>query len=1737
MDAAVKSLNDSLNDNQQASNVSSAAASVLTSALAKSTQGTRDAENATNDAAAAGRGFGGVWGALGNKVTLFGGVLDNVLPHFLTAASVWHIAADAVIEFGATFIPAMIAMGAWGAVVAPVLMDAYHRLSAIATVSSSLGTSWKGVTENANGLVGPMQTLQNDVNPTVWEVYGDAMNAVGGKVGILSKLIDTIDRGVQDLAARATEAANSGTFGKIFETGAKDAAMFGDSLANIFGIIGNLLKMMPGIAEILLGGFTALTKVLEDITANPVVQWLGKMAIAAHGAMLWVGLLATGIVFLAGKLSDAVSSMLSFGSSLLDLVAKAVRATTTSDAAATAIQGIADSLGKAGKSVSDFGTVTDDAGKTTKNFGGAVASAAGTPIGALVIGVGIAAAAVGYLGYQMTQASSGAKTFIANINSGVNGQQASQAIVGISQAVGQVNRQIAAAIPQIGNYSDAMVATGNANMSAGKALQDFVTSGFTLKALTDPVGTTVGEFKDLGTVVVDSAKGVVDAVSGFLHLGQSFQAVTAYQGEVNKLTSEQKNLFTALGDTMNGSLSPSHGTMDFANALGVLNAAGVTANDSLTTMKTKIEGLLQGWQQAGVQGTQLGNAVNATDFAYQLQNAQISTLTGAYSTFISTITSANSAFDTFGEGMATLGQALNGAGIATYTDKLGTLQVKTSDAGAKLSSLSAAGLSANGAFLSQITNATNLYNSLQTLASVSGAAGSGQKELTTAMKNMVGQMLPMAKGNSEAVGQLSALAQLAGGPATTSYKTLSQWVGGTSTSMQTLNGIQANLSNSSISLQTDVKNLGGAISQTLSTAMSNAIFTASGGAAVLDKFATSIKATGVNSKETAKAGVAVVSQLVAMTGNGADAQTQFDAFAASMGLSTKQANTLWNTLRQQYLTTLAGKAGETESAFVTLATQMGDSHGQAVKLWDAFHQGTKESDKLHDSLKKIPADVKTKVTVKVPKFKLPEQELRGEKDAFNIPVVPVPSGWDTLGDKIKRVFSMHGIEATWDRTQKSMIDSFDKWWGANGGGNGGPSGTFQGVMKSIEGSAESSGRWIVQVWQQFSSSLESDWKNMEPAVKAIWDAIKDIFDTAMPVILHIVEAGFKLIGIALMVAGKLFADGVKVTFDVIIGVVTVVLDLLTGKWGAAWNAMKAMGSQIWNSIVSDLRATWSGIKDMAEVIWGLIGKSIISAFDPVITFFTSTIPAAWSTAYTGFMNDFWHPISSAVIDAKDDINSNFVEPVTDFFTRTIPGAWSTAYTGFMNDFWHPISSAFISAKNWISNNFVSPLVNFFTKTIPNAFVSAVTGAKDAFSKIGSVLATPVDWFVNNIWDKFAGLVNDVTKFAGLGSPLPIVKMAEGGFVSGGSPGRDSVPAMVMPGEVVVPTHMVNSGAVDHLRGKLPGFSGGGQVPNATGGVGTTGTGNNALGQGTTTHGVGGIGNPLTDIGNAISSAVDVAKVTAALATGNATAAANAISKLVGGGNGGNSGEIGATVAAMPAKLALDAAKALISKAGSVFSGGGGGGGLTGSLIQMLQQYASKVGWSQAMVSAWEGVIRLESGGSFTAKNPTSDAYGLAQFIGGPSGYAQYGGNLTPSGQVTAMGNYIKERYGNPENALAHEHAYHWYGSGGLVDGKINALAHAGGKGFATGGTIPESVLGVGMSSGTPYTFGEGGRVESVNYGQNNNDNQPSHSQVNQMIGLLSQLVNGQNAQVTQMQRNASMNRTGATRRVNNTVQR
>lgn len=123
-----------------------------------------------------------------------------------------------------------------------------------------------------------------------------------------------------------------------------------------------------------------------------------------------------------------------------------------------------------------------------------------------------------------------------------------------------------------------------------------------------------------------------------------------------------------------------------------------------------------------------------------------------------------------------------------------------------------------------------------------------------------------------------------------------------------------------------------------------------------------------------------------------------------------------------------------------------------------------------------------------------------------------------------------------------------------------------------------------------------------------------------------------------------------------------------------------------------------------------------------------------------------------------------------------------------------------------------------------------------------------------------------------------------------------------------------------------------------------------------------------------------------------------------------------------------AAQTAANNVGQGTSGAANAGQGLPAVHQAVQSVASSKGWGPGEVASWLGVIAKEdASGSLTATNPSSGAYGIAQGITGPSWYAAHGGSAgTIIGQVTAMGNYIEQRYGTPTAALAHENAFGWY---------------------------------------------------------------------------------------------------------------
>jgi uncharacterized protein YutE (UPF0331/DUF86 family) len=163
---------------------------------------------------------------------------------------------------------------------------------------------------------------------------------------------------------------------------------------------------------------------------------------------------------------------------------------------------------------------------------------------------------------------------------------------------------------------------------------------------------------------------------------------------------------------------------------------------------------------------------------------------------------------------------------------------------------------------------------------------------------------------------------------------------------------------------------------------------------------------------------------------------------------------------------------------------------------------------------------------------------------------------------------------------------------------------------------------------------------------------------------------------------------------------------------------------------------------------------------------------------------------------------------------------------------------------------------------------------------------------------------------------------------------------------------------------------------------------------------------------------------------------------------------------------------------------------SGPWVSVMSRIASSKHWN---LGDWKSLVSGESGGRTNARNPSSGAYGLGQFLGSTlQAYAKYGATSSRGeDQIRAMAQYISDRYGNPSRAY---HTWlsrnpHWYATGGMVPGgpgqPVPIVAHAGewvlnkvqqSKVAQLAGLGVDKLRGMLGFTGGPASFAGGGEV-------------------------------------------------------------
>ena len=108
-------------------------------------------------------------------------------------------------------------------------------------------------------------------------------------------------------------------------------------------------------------------------------------------------------------------------------------------------------------------------------------------------------------------------------------------------------------------------------------------------------------------------------------------------------------------------------------------------------------------------------------------------------------------------------------------------------------------------------------------------------------------------------------------------------------------------------------------------------------------------------------------------------------------------------------------------------------------------------------------------------------------------------------------------------------------------------------------------------------------------------------------------------------------------------------------------------------------------------------------------------------------------------------------------------------------------------------------------------------------------------------------------------------------------------------------------------------------------------------------------------------------------------------------------------------------------------------------VELGRKIAAQHGFTGGQFDALNRLWTGESGWNNTAQNPTSTAYGIAQFLNSTWAGVGMTKSSDPSVQIEAGLRYIEGRYKTPAGALAfwNSNSPHWYGDGGIMMGQTD----------------------------------------------------------------------------------------------------
>jgi TP901 family phage tail tape measure protein len=493
--------------------------------------------------------------------------------------------------------------------------------------------------------------------------------------------------------------------------------------------------------------------------------------------------------------------------------------------------------------------------------------------------------------------------------------------------------------------------------------------------------------------------------------------------------------------------------------------------------------------------------------------------------------------------------------------------------------------------------------------------------------------------------------------------------------------------------------------------------------------------------------------------------------------------------------------------------------------------------------------------------------------------------------------------------------------------------------------------WIDHIWTMIWTSIKDAWNKVKQVFLSIqsfitgsfdkwWvthgKSIEDVWHAVWLVVGGDLKSAWAILNGILKVAMGIFGTALKIELDAWILAFKVAWSFIETLFKVTMSVLEG-AFKIWLVALETVaKITWAAIQLIFKVVWDVL-VALFSVFLDLMTGHwhqalvdIETLGKQVWNAIRAFLNTSWN----AIVAGAKSIGS--------IFAQTWINVWHDVYNG-ARGVWASILSFLKSVWG----------------DIESGARSTVSGVKNIWAGIESAFKVPIDWVIQFAYnDGIRALWNAVMGALGLGKfDLPAVKTLAAGGKLGGFGGGDIVPALLEPGETVVDKVRSRKYAWMFSMMGVPGYATGGSIPGP--GIGRGG----ALGAGNPTGGP-----------NILGSAVAVAKLVAAAATGNSVAFVNALTSISG--SSGAGGQLAAMMATLPVAMMKKAITAIWHSLTSAAKQNGAPGTFSSANLVNVAKYMATHGYTPVAAAGIAAAVYGESGG-----NPEAAGTGGRGLIG------------------------------------------------------------------------------------------------------------------------------------------------------------